>query len=107
IVLLFFSFGLFRSSGPLMYAHIKELLPLEMAGTAMTGINFFTMIGSAVFLQGMGSFMQYLYPHASQGPEAFNAAFLLYAACLLVSSLLYFFTGGEMRTNNRDGRELK
>ncbi|MFO7738133.1 MAG: MFS transporter, partial [Desulfatiglandaceae bacterium] len=92
IVLLFFNFGLFRSSGPLMYAHIKELLPLEMAGTAMTGINFFTMIGSAVFLQGMGSFMQHFYPHASQGPEAFNAAFLLYAVCLAGTTLLYFLT---------------
>jgi len=96
IVLLFFSFGLFRSSGPLMYAHIKELLPIGMAGTAMTGINFFTMIGSAVFLQGMGSFMQHFYPHASQGPEAFNAAFLLYAVCLAGTTLLYFLTKEKM-----------
>jgi sugar phosphate permease len=92
MALLFFSFGLFRSSGALMYAHIKELMPIEMAGTAMTGINFFTMIGPAVFLQGLGSFMQRLYPHASRGPEAFNAAFLLCAACLAGTTLLYMFT---------------
>jgi len=90
--LLFFSFGLFRTSGTLMYAHIKELMPLEMAGTAMAGINFFTMLGSALFLQGLGSLMQYFYPRASRGPEAFEVAFLVCAAFVLTISLLYLFT---------------
>jgi sugar phosphate permease len=89
---LFFGFGLFGSAGPLMYAHIKDLMPIEMAGTAMTGINFFNMIGPAVFLQGIGSFMQHFYPHASRGPDAFTAALILCAACLGVTSLLYLFT---------------
>lgn len=47
----------------------------------MTGINFFTMIGSAVFLQGLGSLMQYLYPETSRSPEAFMVAFSLCAIC--------------------------
>lgn len=89
---IFFGFGFFRATSLLMYAHITELMPLEMAGTAMTGVNFFTMMGPAVFLQGMGSLMQSLYPNASRGPEAFNASFLLCTACLCGASILYFFT---------------
>jgi sugar phosphate permease len=90
--LFFFCFGFFNATGLLMYPHIKELMPLEMSGSAMTGINFFTMIGPAVFLQGLGALMQGLYPKASRGPDAFNAAFLLCIICLLIVTVLYVFT---------------
>jgi sugar phosphate permease len=89
---IFFGFGLVRATSLLMYPQIKELMPLKMAGTAMTGVNFFTMIGPAVFLQGMGSLMQSLYPEASRGPEAFNTSLLLCAACLFGASILYMLT---------------
>ena len=92
VSLLFFCFGFFNATGLLMYPHIKELMPLEMSGTAMTGINFFTMIGPAVFLQGLGILMQTLYPEASRGPEAFNAAFMVCIISLLLVLVLYFFT---------------
>ncbi|MBW1781234.1 MAG: MFS transporter [Deltaproteobacteria bacterium] len=100
LLVLFFGFGLFRSSSLLMYVHIRETMPIEMAGTAMTGINFFTMIGPAFFLQGLGIFMQTLYPESSRGPEAFMASFLFCACCYLIVGLLYFFTretGGAQR----------
>jgi len=89
---LFLSLGIFRASGLLMYTHIKELAPLEMSGTAMTGINFFTMMGSAIFLHGMGIFMQHFYPDAPRGPDAFCASFLICAVCLACASVLYIFT---------------
>lgn len=92
LALLLLCFGLFRGTASLMYTQIKELMPLEMAGTAMTGINFFTMIGPAFFLQGIGKFMQTLYPHASRGPEAFSAALLVCACCLAGTSLMYLLT---------------
>ena len=92
LALLFFCFGFFNAAGLLMYPHIKEMMPLEMAGVAMTGVNFFNMIGPAVFLQGLGSLMQALYPDASRGPEAFNAAFILCSVCLVIATTLYFFT---------------
>ena len=63
-----------------------------MAGVTMTGINFFNMIGPAVFLQGLGSLMQALYPDASRGAEAFNAAFVLCTVCLVIATTLYLFT---------------
>jgi sugar phosphate permease len=90
--LLFFGFGFFNATGILMYPHIKELMPVEMSGAAMTGINFFTMTGPAVFLQGLGALMQKLYPSASRGPEAFNAAFIVCIACLGLIAFLYCFT---------------
>jgi sugar phosphate permease len=90
--LLFFCFGFFNATGVLMYPHIKALMPAEMSGAAMTGINFFTMIGPAIFLQGLGTLMQTLYPAASRGPDAFNAAFLFCIVCLILITILYFFT---------------
>ena len=98
LALLFFGFGLLSGGGLLMYPHIKELMPSEMAGAAMTGINFFTMIGPAVFLQGLGSMMQTLYPNASRGLEAFNAAFLLCVACMSSVAVLYVFTKDTGKT---------
>ena len=89
---LFFCFGFFTSSGQVMYAHIKERMPLEQAGAAMTGVNFFTMVGVAAFLQGVGSLMQYLYPGESFGAPAFRVAFLFCAACLVLTVVLYTFT---------------
>jgi hypothetical protein len=67
-------------------------MPAQMSGAAMTGINFFTMIGPAIFLQGLGLLMQTLYPAASRGAEAFHAAFIVCIACLVLITLLYCFT---------------
>jgi sugar phosphate permease len=92
LALVFFGFGLFSGSGQLMYAHIKELVPHEHAGMAMAAINFFTMAGVAVFLQGMGSLMKFLYPGASLGGSAFKSAFILCAVCLTLISALYALT---------------
>jgi sugar phosphate permease len=89
---LFFGFGFFNAAGLLMYPHIKDLVPAEMSGAAMTGINFFTMIGPAVFLQGLGTLMQTLYPEASRGAGAFTAAFVVCIACLGLIAILYCFT---------------
>jgi len=90
--ILFFPFGFFASGGTIMYTHIKERMPPESAGAAMTGINFFTMVGGAVFLQGLGNMMQCLYPEDSLGTEAFIVAFLFCAVCLGITAVLYLFT---------------
>ncbi len=91
MAVLFFCFGVSRSAGLLMYPHIKELVPLNTAGAAMTGLNFFTMMGPAVFLQGLGYLMQALYPETSRGVLAFQAAFYVCMGCLLSTALLYAF----------------
>ncbi|OQA29017.1 MAG: hypothetical protein BWY58_00082 [Chloroflexi bacterium ADurb.Bin344] len=89
---LFFGFGFFSGVGLIVYAHIKERMPVQYAGTAMTGVNFFTMTGVAVFLQGLGHLMQSLYPGEALGASAFKAAFLFCSVCLACTSGLYFLT---------------
>lgn len=100
---LFFSFGFFGSAGGIMYAHIKERMPPERAGAAMTGINFFTMIGVAVFLQGLGNMMKYLHPGDAMGKAAFIDGFGFCAICLMVTTALYLFTV-ETQGKGRDSR---
>jgi len=90
--ILFFGFGLFSGSGQIMYAHIKEQVPHQNAGMAMTAINFFTMAGVAVFLQGMGALMKILHPGASLGVSAFKSAFIFCAVCLTIVSAVYLWT---------------
>jgi MFS family permease len=88
----FLAFGIASASGMHVYAHIKALVPKNMAGAAMSGTNFFTMMGPAVFLQGLGIVMQELYPEASRGPEAFSTALLI---CIISQAWiggLYLFT---------------
>ena len=88
---LFFLLGLANSTGGIMYSQIKERVPLENAGAAMTGINFFTMTGPAIFLQGLGIFMQSGYEDAL-GAEAFRGSFTLCSACLLLTAVIYLLT---------------
>ena len=92
IATFFFAFGFFSGAGLLMYPHIKELMPHEMAGATLTGVNMFNMLGPAVFLHGLGIMMQTLYPGASRGPAAFDASFLVCALALLFSAGIYCFT---------------
>ncbi len=92
LAVLFFAFGVFSGAGQIMYAHIKELMPRQYAGTGMTGINFFTMAGVAFFLQGLGGLLQRIDPGASMGPEAFRLAFLLCGGALAATGLLYLLT---------------
>ena len=75
-----------------MYAQIKELMPAGMAGTAMAGINFFGLMGVAVFLHGLGSLMQYIYPEAPLGESAFKMTFMTCFGFLAVTTLLYLLT---------------
>jgi sugar phosphate permease len=103
LAILFFCFGFFRTTGLLMYPQIKELVPLSMAGMAMTGINFFTMVGSAVFLQGLGSLMQSVYPQATRGPAAFRLVFILCSGFLISVCVMYVLTK-ERKEGEQQGR---
>jgi len=88
----FLGFGLASATGMHVYAHIKALVPKDMAGAAMSGTNFFTMMGPAVFLQGLGIAMQGFYPEASRGPQAFSTALLICVVCQAAIGVLYLFT---------------
>ena len=94
---LFFGFGLSSGSGQIMYAHIKERMPPENAGAAMTGINFFTMTGVAFFLHGLGWAIKVFYPEGSLAPEVFRLAFVIFGGCLVITGLLYGLTVDDKR----------
>jgi len=89
---LFFGFGFSSSSGQIMYAHIKERMPLNNAGVAMTGINFFTMAGVAFFLHGLGWAIKEFYPGGSPAPEVFRVAFAFFGGSLVLTALIYGLT---------------
>jgi len=101
LLALFFGFGFSSSAGQVMYAHIKDRMPLEKAGTAMTGINFFTMGGVAVFLHGLGWAIQAFYPEGSLAPNAFRMTFLVFGAALVLAGILYTLTGDDFKQRHR------
>lgn len=90
--IVFFFLGFFTASGQLMYTHIKELFTPSMTGTAMTGINFFTMTGPAFFLQTLGWIMQTLYPGASFSKEAFTVSLYFLLSFQLLAAATYVMT---------------
>lgn len=100
LVLLFAAFGASGSTGGIMYTHIKERMPAHLAGTAMTGVNLFTMIGAAFFVHGLGYMMEKIYEAEALGLAAFRMSFLLCAACMGVVFILYLFTR-EQKKNGK------
>jgi hypothetical protein len=99
-VLLLTTFGISGSTGGIMYTHIKERMPVHLAGTAMTGINLFTMFGAASFVHGLGVLMQKVYDHEAFSLSAFRLSFVLCAACMAVVFALYLFTREGKITDN-------
>ena len=57
LLLQFWLFGFTCVSSTLLYVQVKETFPLFIAGTALTALNFFLMLGGAVFQHMMGIIM--------------------------------------------------
>lgn len=83
--LVFFLFGMFVSTGPVLYAQVKELFSGELAATAMTSINFFVVIGAALTQQVMG----YVMGGNPAQADAFHRAFAFPAVGLGLAWLGY------------------
>ena len=49
--------GFTASAAYVLYAQVKETFPLAIAGTALTSLNFFNMLGAAMFQQMTGIIM--------------------------------------------------
>ncbi|MFO8089459.1 MAG: MFS transporter [Desulfatiglandaceae bacterium] len=56
----FFMLGAFSAFGFMMLAHIKGVMPTAMTGMAITGVNLFTMLGAALYMQIMGKILDVL-----------------------------------------------
>jgi sugar phosphate permease len=82
--------GLTSCPGQILYAHIKELMPPESAGAAMTGINLFTMLGPATLIQVAGMLVADEPSHLT-GPEGFNPVWWMMFGGLALACLAYAF----------------
>jgi nitrate/nitrite transporter NarK len=94
---LFFVLGFFASFNQISYAHIKELMPEEMSGTAMAGINFFTMLGAGVFMHGLGGVIKQISGDLTQNGQAYSTAFMICSVALFVSAGVYLTTRDSTR----------
>ena len=94
LYLLFFTFGFFGSSGIITYAHLKELFPLSISGTAMTCLNFFAIIGAAILQHGMGAIIEHFdkLPSGAYPFSAYKSAFLFCIFGMCISLFLYIFS---------------
>ncbi|MBS3780090.1 MAG: MFS transporter [Desulfovermiculus sp.] len=99
-VVLFAAFGVSGSTGGIMYTHIKERMPSHLAGTAMTGINLFTMFGAAFFVHGLGVLMQKRFAEDAFSLSAFHLSFLLCAGFMMAVFVLYLFTKERKKTED-------
>lgn len=86
------TFGLFGSFGIVMYAHIKELMPPQMTGTALSGINLFTMLGGASLLQGLGWILDHGRTPGAAGQPDYRTAFFLCAVGVSGALAAYAFS---------------
>lgn len=74
----YFCLGLFAGAGILTIAHMKELFPARIVGTALSLQNLFAVAGGAIIQHLMGIVIEWfprvggVYP-----PQAYRAAFLL------------------------------
>jgi predicted MFS family arabinose efflux permease len=86
----YFTTGLFAGGGLLIWAHLKELFPGQIVGTALALGNFFAVIGIAMLQYLMGWLIERhpavrgVYP-----AEAYRDAFFLLIAGMLVALILY------------------
>lgn len=88
---LLLAFGFFGAFGIVMYAHIKELMPAAISGTALTGVNLFTMLGGAAMLQGLGWILDHLSTGSGHADPNYHPAFLLCAAVVALAFTAYLW----------------
>jgi hypothetical protein len=97
----FFLLGLSVSSGVGVYPLVRESFSHGITGTALTSVNFFVLLGAAIMQQVMGKVISG-FPKTPQGTyssAAYNQAFMLPLALLVISTLLFLWT--------RDPRRLR
>lgn len=86
----YFALGFLASAGILIVAHLKELFPRQIMGTALALGNFFAVIGIATLQYLMGWLIERhpavagVYP-----PEAYRDAFFLLVAGMAGAMTLY------------------
>ncbi len=93
---IFFLIGFFSSFGMIIYSHAKELFPINISGTVMTLVNFFTMAGAAIFMPALGKIIE-SFPRigGSYPAQAYHLSFLICFLSLGGSVIFYAFSREE------------
>jgi nitrate/nitrite transporter NarK len=95
--------GMTSAFGQVVYAHVKGLMPDRMTGMAMTGVNFFVMLGAGTFLLGIGWILDHGAAGA-HGSSGYRAGFGVGAAATAVALVLYTRTrDAHVRRRTADG----
>jgi MFS family permease len=91
--ILSFCIGFFHAVGTLLYAHVKELFPISIAGTAMAWVNFCVMLGGAVLTTAFGKVIELFPPvGSSYPPGAYKTCFVICFLSMAASLVFYAFS---------------
>jgi sugar phosphate permease len=94
----FFMLGAFSAFGFMMLAHIKVVMPTAMTGMAITGVNLFTMLGAALYMQIIGKILDVLGSVDQFSAADFHRVFFVAFVSLAFAFFVYLPTrdkGGE------------
>ncbi len=91
LLLQFWLLGLTCSSSFIIYAQVKETFPLSIVGTALTALNFFIILGAAMFQHVMGVIMNNWTPSitGTYPLAAYQWGFGISAALLGLAIIVY------------------
>ena len=83
--------GFTGAGGFVLYAQVKETFPISIAGTALTALNFFVMLGAAMLQHMMGIIMENWQPSVTGAlpAVAYQWGFGASAAVLALALALY------------------
>jgi sugar phosphate permease len=91
LLLQFWLLGVTSASSFVLYVQVKESFPLGIAGTSLTALNFFYVLGAAVFLHMMGIIIDNWQPSITGAfpVVAYQWGFGVSAALLALALILY------------------
>jgi len=92
---IFIILGISSSFGIIMYAHIKDLMPQDMSGMALTGVNLFTMLGGAMVMQVMGVLLDRFSASGIPSLGDYQTIFFIASLSIACGWALYVFTRKE------------
>ena len=94
LYIFFFIFSISASAIVVIgFTTIKELFPVEIAGTSVGTVNLFPFLGGAVFMPVLGLILD-AYPKSDAGgysPEGYNMLLLVLLIASVVSLVCTFF----------------
>jgi len=90
----FFAIGLVSSTGVIIYPLARALVPHQFAASALTGVNFFLLLGAALVQHIMGIYIE-AFPRGPAGypAQAYHGAFLIPICGLIMAIVLFGLVG--------------